>query len=71
MQARYLQKEAKIPFLRKAGLQLDLAQFFIRLLWETKAIDNAQHIKLAEALIAISKMLGGWIRGLETKTPAR
>lgn len=64
-------KENKIPVLRKALSQLGIAQFFIRLLWEIKGIDNAQFIKLSDPLNAIGKMLGGWIRGLESKTPAR
>ncbi len=51
--------------------KLDALKFLLRVSWEIKALDNQKYAILSERLFEIGKMLGGWKRGLETKTPAR
>ncbi|MEK7507849.1 MAG: four helix bundle protein [Patescibacteria group bacterium] len=60
--ARYLAKEKKLVYLERAGGKLDLAKFFLQILWEIKSLDNKKYITLSEQLEEIGKMLGGWIR---------
>jgi len=69
--ASYLGKEQKLPYLRKANARLDIAKFFLQILWDVKALDTKKYILLSEKLGETGKMLGGWIRGIESKPPAR
>jgi hypothetical protein len=69
--ASYLGKEQKIPYLRKANVRLDIAKFFLQILWDVGALDNQKYILLSEKLDEAGKQLGGWIKGLESKPPAR
>ncbi len=69
--ASYLDKQQKSPYLRKATARLDLAKFFLQILWEVKAIDDKKYIALSEKLDAVGRMLGGWIKGIESKPPAK
>ena len=38
-------------------------------MWDMKALDNKRYLALSEQLNDIGKMLGGWRKGLEVKTP--
>lgn len=69
--ASYLGKEQKLPYLQKANARLDVAKFFLQILWDVGALDNQKYILLSEKLDEVGKMLGGWIRGLQSKPPAR
>jgi hypothetical protein len=69
--ASYLSKDQKFPYIRKANARLDLAKFFLQILWEVNAIDNKKYVALSEKFEAIGKMLGGWAKGIESKTPAK
>ena len=69
--ASYLRREQKIPYLQKAIVKLDLLKFFLQISWEIKALDNKKYIALSEPLHEIGRMLGGWKKGLESKTPAK
>lgn len=69
--ASYLGPQQKLPSLQKARTHLDIAKFFLHILWDIKALDNKKYISLSEQLDEIGKMLGGWIKGIEAKTPAR
>ena len=60
--ASYLPKEQKLPYLKKAVTKLDLLKFFVRVAWESRALDNAKFIVLSEPLEEIGKMLGGWLK---------
>ncbi len=50
--------------------KLDALKFLLRVSWEIKALDNQKYAVLSERLFEIGKMLGGWKRGLDAKTPA-
>ncbi len=67
--ASYLGKQQKIPYLQRANAKLDLAKFFLHILWDIKGLDSKKYLALSEQLNEIGKMLGGWIKGLEGKTP--
>lgn len=69
--ASYLEKEQKLGYLRKAATRLDLAKFFLQILWEVRAIDNKKYATLSEKLDAVGRMLGGWIKGILSKSPAK
>jgi hypothetical protein len=67
--ASYLGPQQKIPYLQKAAARLDLTKFFLHTMWDMKALDNKRYLELSEKLNDIGKMLGGWRKGLEAKTP--
>jgi hypothetical protein len=69
--ANYASQGKKLPHLEQAARQLDLAKFFLEVLWEIKGLDGDKYITLSERLYEIGKMLGGWIRQTASKeTPA-
>lgn len=45
-------------------------KFLLRIAWEIKILNNQKYATLSEPLYEIGKMLGGWKKGLESKTPA-
>jgi hypothetical protein len=51
--------------------KLDGVKFFLQIAWENKCIPNEKYLKLSEDLNEIGKMLGGWRKGLQTKTPLK
>ncbi len=65
--AQYAKKEQKLPTLQKANVKFDTLKFFLRLMWETKGIEEKPFIRLSESLSAIGKMLGGWLHRLESE----
>ncbi|MBI3888265.1 four helix bundle protein [Candidatus Nomurabacteria bacterium] len=65
----YLPPETKIPRLIIAISKLDGVKFFLQIAWENKCISNEKYSQLSEKLDEIGKMLGGWKKGLEKKTP--
>ena len=64
IEAVYLPKQEKIPFLREIDRKARLLKILIRLAHEVRAIDNKKYIALEERLQEIGKMLGGWIKSL-------
>ncbi|MFA5934011.1 MAG: four helix bundle protein [Candidatus Paceibacterota bacterium] len=69
--ALYLPVERKIPRIEIAISKLDGVKFFAQISWENKCVPNKQYIELSEKLDELGKMLGGWKKGIEKKTPAR
>ena len=69
--AGYLNKEQKLPVLQKANSKLDLLKFFLQIAWELKLFDTKKYAELSESLDEIGRMLGGWIKGIQNKTPAK
>lgn len=69
--AQYLPKEQKLPILAKANGKLDLLKFFLQIAWELKIMHTAQYAEMSKFLDEIGRMLGGWRRGIEQKTPDR
>lgn len=67
----YLPPEQKILRLTIAISKLDGVKFFLQIAWENKCIPNEQYSNLSESLNEVGRMLGGWKKGLEKKTPPK
>jgi hypothetical protein len=65
----YLPPEIKVARLIIAISKLDGVKFFLQIAWENKCIPSEKYSTLSEKLDEIGKMLGGWKKGLEKKTP--
>jgi hypothetical protein len=65
--AQYLKRGEKLSVLEKANAKFDLLKFFLQILWETKNIETKHYGLLSQKLDAVGKMLGGWLRKLETE----
>ncbi len=68
--ATFLNKTEKQPWVRLAIRKLDTLKILLLVLWETRSLDTKKYAVLSLPLEEIGKMLGGWQKGLETKTPA-
>ena len=55
----------------QAIAKCDVLKFFLQIGWEQKIIDHKQYSNLILLLEEVGKMLGGWKRNLEEKTPTR
>jgi hypothetical protein len=53
----------------RAVALLDVLKFLLQIAWEAKFVSHGKYGELSTALDEIGKMLGGWKKGLETKTP--
>ena len=69
--AAYLPPEQKIILLGKTISRLDVLKFFTQVAWESKLIPSNKYLELSKRLEEIGRMLGGWRKGLQSKTPAR
>jgi len=67
----YLPPEQKIPLLNRAITRLDVLKFFAQMAWEAKLIPTGKYSDLLSRLEEIGRQMGGWKKGLLTKTPAR
>ena len=65
----YLPPETKISRLSIAISKLDGVKFFLQIAWENKCVPMEKYLELSEQLNEIGRMLGGWRKGLENKTP--
>jgi len=65
----YLPPETKISRLVIAISKLDGVKFFLQIAWENKCMQDNKYTTLSSQLDEIGRMLGGWKRGLEKKTP--
>lgn len=63
-EAGYLKGADKVNLLDKASVRLNMLRLFVRLMKDTKAIDNKKYILLQTSIDEIGRMLGGWIRSL-------
>ncbi len=67
----YLAAETKILMLSKTIAKLDNLKFFVQLAWESKLIPTDKYSVISGNLEEIGRMLGGWRKGLQQKTPAK
>lgn len=68
--ASYQSPYDKLPTLQKALSGVDTLKFLLRVSWEIKMIDNKKYAALSESLDEIGRQIGGWRKGLLTKTSA-
>jgi hypothetical protein len=69
--ASYLPPDQKIIMLGRTISRLDILKFFTQLAWENKLIPMEKYAALAQKIEEIGRMLGGWRKGLQSKTPAK
>src|SRR3989344_2177661 len=69
--ARYQSKAEKLPTIAAALRKTDVLKFMLRILWETHALDTKKYAAISEDTHELGRMIGGWKKGLESKTPAR
>jgi len=67
----YLPAGEKIPVLEKIIPRLDILKFFLQLAWEIKLFSDEKQIEMSGRLAEIGRMLGGWKKGLQNKTPPK
>jgi hypothetical protein len=65
--AYYSSPSEKLPIIVTALKKVDVLKLLITIAWEGNLIQTVQFSELTEKLQEISKMLGGWKRGLESK----
>jgi hypothetical protein len=68
--ASFSQINSKVSLLGEALLNIDSLRFFVQLCWELKLIPNNQFSFIGKDIENIGKMVGGWRKGLITKTSA-
>ena len=69
--ASYQPLDAKIITLSKTISRLDILKLFLQIAWENKLIPTEKYIEMSSKLQEIGRMLGGWKKGLLSKTPAK
>jgi len=67
--AGYAGVAEKMTILDRCISRIDLLKLLLNLSWDIKALDSKKYIHLSEKLAEIGKMLGGWKRQLQNKTP--
>ena len=69
--ASYQNRTEKLPTLERAVTGIDMLKFFFQLAWELRLLDNKKYALLSEGLHEVGRQVGGWKKGLQTKTPAQ
>jgi hypothetical protein len=67
--ASYATKDTKLGLLNRTISQVDLLKLLLQLAWEIHALDNKKYTHLSDCLSETGRMLGGWKKGLLSKTP--
>ncbi len=68
--ASYSASAEKIVLVDRSIARVDLLKLLLQLAWETHALDAKKFMHLSEDLAVVGRMLGGWRRQLQNKTPA-
>ena len=69
--ASYQSKVEKLPTIIAALKKTDVLKFLLRIAWELHALDTKKYAVISEEMDGLGRMIGGWKKGLESKTPAR
>ncbi len=67
--ASYQNREEKLPTIRIALRKTDVLKFLVRIVWELRALDSKRYATLSEKIDELGRMVGGWKKGFESKTP--
>ena len=67
--AAYSPVDKKLLILNEASDKIDSIRFFVQILWEMKFIPNNKYIELETDMQNIGRIVGGWKKGLQSKTP--
>lgn len=68
--ATYQTPREKIPTLERALSGVDTLKFLLRIGWELRVLDNKKYEIVSERLNEAGRQIGGWKKGLQTKTSA-
>lgn len=68
--ASYQSQTEKIPTLDRTLAGIDTLKFLLRISWEIKMLDEKKYATLSEGLQEAGRQIGGWRKGLKTKTSA-
>ena len=60
--ASYQSQLEKENTIRQLNTKFDMLKFFVKLLWEIKAIDTNKLTALSAPLAEIGRMIGGWMK---------
>ena len=60
--ASYQSKLEKESTVKQLNTKFDMLKFFIKLLWEIKAIDTNKLTALSTPLAEVGRMIGGWMK---------
>ena len=67
--ASYQSKAEKLPTIAAALRKSDILKFMLGIAWETHALDTKKYAAISEEMQELGRMIGGWKKGLESKTP--
>lgn len=68
--AVYTPINKKTILLEEASDKIDMSRFFLQILWEARLIPDNQYISLGTDIENLGKIVGGWKKGLISKTSA-
>lgn len=63
--AGYAAQDKKAEIIRRLSVKFDALKFFLKLLWEIKALDTNRYTLLSQQLMQIGKMIGGWMKAVD------
>ena len=67
--AMFAQMREKVEFLGMTITKIDSVRFFVQIAWENKLIPSKQFEELGILIEKAGRMVGGWRKGLLSKTP--
>jgi hypothetical protein len=62
LRASYQPKDKKAETIKELNAKFDTLKFFLKLLWEIKAIDANKLTIISAPLAETGKMIGGWMK---------
>jgi len=68
--ASYSITKEKIILVDRCIARVDLLKLLLQLAWENKALDTKKYVHLSISIGEVGRMLGGWRKQLQNKTPA-
>jgi hypothetical protein len=68
--ASYSTRAEKLVLVDRCVARVDLLKLLLQLAWEMQALDTKKYTRLSECLAEVGRMLGGWRKQLQNKTPA-
>lgn len=67
--ASYQSTSDKLPTIQKALSGVDTLKFLLQIAWELKIFDDKKYGVISQGLQEVGMQVGGWRKGLQTKTP--
>lgn len=66
LMASYAPRSEKPAIIQNLAVKLDSVKFFLKILWEQKALDHKKYALLSAPIGEIGKMVGGWLKFIKT-----